>query len=201
MYRTILERSIMTNNDEFIGYTDEQITDDKFNGCDVVLSREVFQEEIEAGLKIHKDFISVWKIKDNPPQLTRFLDAVCKFRDYISRWKKVSNDPIHVRNLVRIWATGYYDCMSGGMPLWEGVLIAHISKYFNLDMDMELYPKSQEYNTPDNPDIDKNSNNDSWYTLRDFCKSFSKHENIVEDMMKEIGHKLPPIPELKLPVE
>lgn len=178
-YRTVIERSCMSNNDEFVLYTDQPITREivskmpsiPFDENKLVLSRPVFDIEIEDGLDIHKSYTDLHD--EFQPEITRFFDSIFKLKDFIDLFKEISSFKEDKEKLINFivyrYSCFYYDCMSGGLKQYDGALLLEIIKHFNIDENMELYPKQ-----------------DGSYTVKDFVNDFSKHSpdlSIIKDKL------------------
>ena len=185
MYRTIVELSGMTNNDEYILYTKKQLTHDDIKHGRLVISRPVFEIELEDGLRVEEG-VTVSKWADSPfaksPEITQFLDSLFNMKFFTDASKSVSDKLISPERFVRHYATQYYDCMSGGLPKWAGLIVKEFAEIMNIDKNMELYPKE-----------------DGYYTLKDFCREFTDEGDSLKTVMSRLQGELPPLNKFLLP--
>jgi hypothetical protein len=182
-WRNIVEQSCMMNNDEIIFYSDREILfeDDlkKFgNHWDeprLVLSRPVFDFEIQEGL----DFIST--ITRDPygeeeeivPSVTQFLDAFFKIKQQAVYMQELMKDEFDASVFLSNYIAGsYYDCMSGGFPLYELLICRYIAQDNRINKDKEVYPAGEN--------IQKEIGRE-WYNIQDFLNE----TNYVEEKNKE----------------
>ncbi len=148
-WRTILERSMMINNDETIHYTDAEVTE--YNGSNgpfernaITLSRPVFKEENLNTQTTHT-------MNEKPSELTQILDAAYKISQNWKFWEQHGHDMTHF--IVEHIAYSYYDCMSGGMPIGEIQIARRLIRMLNVDLKKTVYPGKK---------------NGGWYTIGDF---------------------------------
>jgi hypothetical protein len=158
MFRNIVERSVMTNNDEVVFYSEKELSFEQFNEGNIqetmksfnisinmfddpnlVISRPIFPVEKEEGLKIETDnWTSVFDEK--VPEITKFLDDLFKLsRYFLGRKEHFSHVPLYKSV---IWKIGmdYYDCMSGGTSKYSLSILQTVMKALNIDEDVSLYP-------------------------------------------------------------
>lgn len=148
-WRTILERSMMINNDETIHYTDAEATE--YNGYNgpfernvIMLSRPVFKEE-------NLNTQTTNPLDEKPSELTKLLDAAYKISQAWKFWERHGHDLPHF--IIEHIAYSYYDCMSGGMPYGEIQIARRLIQKLNIDLNKTIYPGKK---------------NGGWYTVGDF---------------------------------
>jgi len=154
-WRTVIERSVMINNDECVLYSDSEVVDvDKhfggmFGDPKIVFSRPVFAEEkLDAsGCEPTSCF------DEKVGELTRSLDAVFSLGGQWKIFEGVGWDM--GRFLVHYCALSYYDCMSGGMPFSEIRLARELMLKAGVNPKTKVYPGKK---------------GDEWYTVGDFFK-------------------------------
>jgi len=143
-WRNIIELSIMSNNDEVIFHTDCEIDreewyrDHEKSGERLVISRPVFQIELDEGLELHGKQ-SVWDKKyKQPPAVTKFCDEIWQLRSVAEFWiKKAGQDvPKFMTHQV---LTQYYDPMSGGMGKYALSFARFVFEEANLPPDHEIF--------------------------------------------------------------
>lgn len=153
IFRNVVERSCMNNNDEWVFYSDHELKfkDPEiermlprrmFDDTRLVVSRPVFDIEITEGLDIKSIPSSLYD--SVCPKITAFLDTVFELKNLINFFKEVyqENDKTKLVNfLIRRYTCDFYDCMSGGLGKYEGYIVKQLVKSFNIDLSMELYPK------------------------------------------------------------
>lgn len=164
LYRIIIEKSIMNNNDEYVFYS--SVLDDKniflqtvkgpFDNPMVVLERPVYQIEIDQGLQINKNSISC--LHEEIPTITRQIDALYKIKSRIEFQKEhgISQPSKFIASYL---GTFFYDCMSCGMPKWELALIKFFAQQENIDKTTIVYPRH---------------GTEKWITIEDFLHETEK---------------------------
>lgn len=186
-YRVITEWSFMTHNDEHVSYvdlpedTEIQFTQEfreraarLFKDPNVVLQRPVFPEE-KLDMRYKGD-----KNEEDVTDITLALDAYYTFQKEFSFWvdlqEKTKCDRIPPHEVLSMYiANSYYDCMSGGMPLYSMVLTYLLLTYCTKEqLQYHVYPgkelpKGQEK---------KNTPYEDWYTLEDFKNTCEKDQDI-----------------------
>lgn len=173
IYRTLVSHDIMINNNELVEYFSHKITGEESGGR-LVLCREVFQEELDAGLDINYRG-SIWD--EEIPKVTRVLDAYYRVRTFFEVWEDIqertpdpSYTPMSLSTLLTHQiAINYYDCLSGGCPSAMLSVFRHIIEKYNIDRSLEVYPSD-----------------DKWYTIDDFMndtKSVERFEDIIEECL------------------
>lgn len=181
-YRNIIEMSCMSNNDERIMYTDEELPwDVKIKGGGfmehpkLVISRPVFPEEIEAGLNTSWEG-SVWD--DNMPKmpdLTLALDDFYKLKRDIDFGRNFLGRDLQstINNAI---AYSFYDCMSGGAGVYFLSACRWFIEHYSLDLNDEVYPASESR---------PGSGPRGWYTLGDFLEEI-KNIPRIEEMIEKL---------------
>lgn len=202
-YRVIVELTCMMNNDEIFFYTKKKITTDDLSTYihtsrfmdkpHVALCRPVYQQEIDAGLDISK---RGEMYRSEFPDITLLLDAYYVLKGQADLWfreipKKVGKPLGTPSDFLAIHiGSSAYDCMSGGMPLWEGYICYYLCQHPAIDLDALVYPGKDRSKGGE----DGEPNKDSWYTLRDWLS----HERNVPDFKAVLGDlKLPAMFETK----
>jgi len=185
IWRTIIEWSHMINNMESILYTKSEVQHEDAKDMQrpkdlflasptLVLSRSVLTSELEEGLKT--DYFGD-KLDEDVPELTLFLDAFFRIKQYASFKKELMDkDPSAIlRDYV---AYAYYDCMSGGMPKYEVAICRALIKDDRINKDEEVYPCSKEEN-----------NGRDWYNLSDFMKHTDCYSNEWDNVVNILLRK------------
>lgn len=138
IYRIIVEKSPMSNNDEWIYYSKEPISKNECRNGKLVLCREVFKQEIEAGLKIQS---AQSCFEYQPPDVTLLLDAFFKVSDHVGFWMKsgaFDGDPAAI--LAHQIYYDYYDCMSGGCGKFVLSVYRYLIQSVKIDDKTEIVP-------------------------------------------------------------
>lgn len=172
-FRWIIERSMMSNNDEVVVHADCDITYEEFKTSKVkdaladswsdpklVFCRPVFEEELSRGL--NTSYIGLTYDETCPP-LTRLLDDLHKLVRGVEACMKFFKNPTPTNILSHIIAYSYYDCMSGGMP--KGMMMAcrDLVKRYKCDLTHRVYPKGSE----------------EWYTLGDWMSETKDFDELL----------------------
>lgn len=121
IFRYIIERSNMSNNDEIVCYANKKGIKFPEHIGRVVICRDIFEEE---GL----DTKSVARLEYNKQsKLTSLLDAFFTIKKEIDFFNKKCgwNES---QTLAHIIATDFYDCMSSGMPREKLRIIKYLCK-------------------------------------------------------------------------
>ena len=146
MYRIIIERSCMVNNDEWVFYSPKPIDRETVhNWADspkLVLCREVYQQEIDAGLDTPSGMNEVFDEK--VPEITSLIDAFFRVRERIQFWHNCSGS---MDKAVAHEAAQYYDCMSGGVPKYVISVLVYAITSLELDLSTGVYPGKNGWNT------------------------------------------------------
>lgn len=175
----------MVNNDEWILYTEEAIDPDNFKGQGRVrFCRPVYEVELKDGLKV-KEGMVISRFAESPyakcPPVTAFLDSLFRIKSFVDVFRKYREE-ISQEWFIRHFTQEYYDCMSGGMPTWTGVIIREFARVVDADKNMELYPGEKR-----------------WYTLKDFCEAFDGHDEELNNILSKLKKQLPSIDQFLLP--
>ena len=168
MFRTVVEMSCMSNNEEVILYTKRELTDNtevsflarsSFDNPKIVISRPIINKELEEGLKISKPIHS---FDENPPMLTKLLDALVLIKKWSSGCKKsITELEITPSFCIAMFiGSSYYDCMSGGMPIFEILIFRELCKHPSVNLDEPVYPNKD----------------DEWRTIRDWLKDTEQYQ-------------------------
>ena len=165
VFRNIVERSTMMNNDERVVYSFEEWKEvplwfrsvgymgSGFYEAKLIISRPHF--ECEGNVHLDK---SKWQ-RDTAPPITIFLDDAFRLKKEIERYQfmdelcKRKTSPSRI--LASIIAHNFYDCMSAGMPVYMGRLIRELCSDDSIDESTEVYPRG-----------------DDCLTISDFMKEF-----------------------------
>jgi hypothetical protein len=134
VFRTIVERSPMQNNDESVRYTDRPLTAGDVQPHALVFSRPVYLFETTAGLDLRDGD----RFGRREPDETLLADAVWRLRERFTFYAEcgMSID----RALALYIGQGYYDCMSEGMPGYEVAIMRMACEVFGVSGDTEVYP-------------------------------------------------------------
>ena len=175
IYRVIVELSPMSNNNERIYYKGESLEIGKTlpNGATIVISRPVYDVEITRGLKGHKEG-GVSLFDEEAPDITSFFDSLYKMKHYCDTLKPIIPD-FSVKTIIDHFVAQFYNCMSGGIPIYISSIIKEICDKTDIDRNMEIYPG------------EKGSSN-GYYTLQDFLDEVNSPslENIRDIVQKEL---------------
>lgn len=189
MYRNVIERSGMINNDEIITYTDKKLTYDMFNTYKLVISRPVYDFEIEEGLNPIKE-TGISSFDEKIPKISSFLDGLYRIKVRFDHDKKMFKSASLQKSINHYISYNYYDCMSGGC----NVYILSIFRYLIENMeDFNL-------NEPIYPGKDRGKScedKSSWYNFNDFLKGIKNIERF-EDIICGFQNRLPDTKKLLL---
>lgn len=168
-YRHLIEMSQMCNNDEYVMYTESidppTIPGNMIGMFDtprVVMSRRVHDSEdiTDIECKLGK-MIRVYEKESDDTEIYDTLAKLRKFVEFSKLCEMSSSKAIAFRV-----ANQYYDCMSGGMSVYEMVLLYNFCKRDDIDKNEKVYPNSNE--------------SGKWYTIKDFIESVEKdHPDVV----------------------
>lgn len=142
LFRTVVERSSMANNDEWVRYTDRPLAPEDSGPARFVFSRPVYAAETDAGLVAEDGSL----FNRREPEITRFIDAVWRVRDWFPGAVDLFGGDVGKAIVHRI-AYNYYDCMSGGMPKYVVSLMRWACEEFGVPGDTEVYPGPDRWNT------------------------------------------------------
>lgn len=193
IWRCIVERSSMSNNDEVVFHRDHEVTRDLVRG--LVLSRPVFAVEIEAGFDPAYEGD---RHDEQSPDITRTLDGLYRFvadvEFRLHAWRKKARTVTKI--VTDIVAYSYYDCMSGGMDRTCVLACRAIIQRYNCDLDTPVYPgrKGSARGNHDGECVG------GWYTLGGWmCET--ERPGADESFEKKVGHLLGPLTRLLPPHE
>lgn len=168
IYRSIVEKSSMINNDEFVSYGDKKDFFRDKNGT-LSLSRPVFQIEIDEGLNISSKEISTYQEK--VPSITKLIDGIYelkKIKDFFELLEKDVNPTIIAKDYLGMH---FYDCMSGGANSYILWLIKYLCDNNFIEMKTDIYPTDNEK---------------GFYDFYDFCKETERWgENDLKKIIEE----------------
>lgn len=170
-FRILVERSIMNNNEMYSFYSPifldalqkteiiKLFKKSSFDDPFIVLQRPVYKIEIENGLNCNVDTQEYFE--DNIPEITRQIDAVYRIKNMIELHKKAKIfKPSEF--IAYYLGTFYYDCMSGGIPLWELVIMNLFANQDIINKNTKIYPDNVE--------------KDTWITIEDFINEMKKKD-------------------------
>jgi len=147
LFRNIIERSAMVNNDEHVFYTSQSMTPDEAHPIRLVISRPVYDVEIDAGLDTKKGGDMLGR---DEPDVTRLIDAYWRVKAAFSGYARMSFDPD--KAVIHHIAYNFYDCMSGGCPEYVVSIMRYACAEFGVPGDAEVYP----------------GGDNGWHTVADF---------------------------------
>jgi len=147
LFRSIVERSPMVNNDEHVVYTARAMTVGDARGR-LVLSRPVYDLEVSAGLVTEDGDL----FGRREPEATSLIDAHWRVKSAFDGYAAAGMfDGNLDRAVAHYIACSYYDCMSGGCPTHVLSILRHACEEFAIDGGAEVYPGA-----------------DGWHTVTDF---------------------------------
>lgn len=168
LWRNVVELSCMSNNDEVVFYSKNQFLwsdnlKDYFPSSpmrepQLVVSRPVFHVELDQGL-MSKETATTYPRPEEAPAVSLFLDAFFKIQRKMAlkaELRKLGSKVTSSQVLADYIAYSYYDCMSGGMPKYELLILCEALRSYDVDLSTEVYP---------------GKNKSEWYTLQDFLES------------------------------
>jgi len=187
MYRNIVELTCMSNNLEVVFYTEDKMDPDdpnldklRRNVIDqprLVLSRKVYEEveRLNFGYKGYKH-------EETPSDATLILDAYFSLKEAFSFKTSILKKEFSISVLIASYiGTCFYDCMSGGCPVWELAILRYLCLRSEIDKTEKVYPK-----TP--------IEGDNWVTIQDFLdETESLKIPDVEEILSRLRVKLPTI--------
>ncbi len=183
IYRIVVELSGMSNNDERIYYKENSVEAGTIlpNGARIVISRPVYDIEIQQGLKMHKEG-GVSLFDEKTLDITAFFDSLYKMKHYVDYVKSFSPG-LSIEHIVNYFSSQFYDCMSGGIPIYISSIIKEICEKTDIDRNMRIYPG-------------KDGETDNWHTLQDFLDEVNPPS--LEDIRDIIQKELPNISQFLL---
>lgn len=182
MYRNLIEMSCMANNDMFVIYTNtedhlknernlQKLARNKFEEPHLVLVRPVYpMEKVDFTFRKH-----IWDEKVD--EVTPLLDALYKIRNTLRRMTKIrekhqiENNNFQSHCIAHYIATYFYDCMSGGMPLYEVIIMRYLVKQPSINLNEKVYPNSI-------------GENNKWITLADWMYETRTAPNFEDILAK-----------------
>lgn len=180
-YKLIVEMSIMSNNDERVFITDHMIDYKEFDNFKhtlkinsfqnptFVFCRPIFEEE-NSKHKIGDSFS--YELETNKDSL--FLDSLFSFVEKVNSRKEfciLCGIDFNVSDFIyKYIGDSFYDCMSGGMNTDHIRLCKELIKRYNIDTNLNVYPKDQN----------------EWYDLNDWLDEV---KNISEFEFKKLPDK------------
>jgi hypothetical protein len=185
-WRNIVEMSCMINNDEFIFYSKEEVMHEHikkyirgraFDDPKLMLSRPVFQIEIEQGLDVFSGVKDVFSFED--PNITKFIDAYFKVKQAAWAWQDFLKEKFTVSKfLSRYVGNSMYDCMSGGLPMYELLICRELVQNPEVDRTEYVYPTSDKKFTSEN--------NRDYYNLQDFLNETKDADGNCSEELKNL---------------
>lgn len=143
LFRNIMERSNMVNNDEHVVYTKRAMTTDDAP-LTLVLSRPVYDLEMSAGLVTENGSL----LGRQEPEATSLIDAYWRVKLTFDRYASIGMFGGDLgKAIVHYIAYHFYDCMSGGCPTHVLSILRHACKEFDVDADAEVYPGDNGWQT------------------------------------------------------
>jgi len=154
VFRNIVELSPMINNHEVVFFSNVIQTYETIHKTNSTarlrLSRPVFQQEVDAGLNLQ--FNGAIE-KEAAVEITKWIDALWQIREQVKFWKQVQPASTPDFILAHLIGTDYYDCMSGGCPLFKMEIYKALASHPSINPAEPVYPAG-----------------DKWSTLSDFLK-------------------------------
>jgi len=174
IFRTVIERSVMQNNDEWASYSDRPVAFDDAAPHRLVFSRPVYETEVEAGLRTEPGSL----FDRNEPEITKVIDAVWRLREKLSAFAALRRAPDLdiAKSISHIIAYDYCDCMSGGMPRYVVSIVRWACEEFGVPGETEVYPGAER-----------------WYTVSDFLAETADAPDVrVVDSAQDMSRLLLP---------
>jgi len=197
LYRTLLEMSSMSNNEEFVIHTSFPLREPSefeksgeyhtylrekiglrwgaFSNPCPYFCREVLPVEIEDGLDLRFNGY-LEKVWDQIPEVTKMIDGIYKMLLTIRRLDRIGMHPVNA--LLHYIASNYYDGItSSGMPTSAVLMARELVIRHNIDRSLQIYPKSAdpEEEVPGVPGevvvVQDSKDSEDWYTVQDFLDS------------------------------
>lgn len=151
MWRTILELSGMSNNDEFVVHTAQEITHSDLpayrnlawgrQAPTLVMSRLVLEAEVTSGLNTSYRgrivSLSHRNLDENAPPITRTLDELHKLLNQLRFWVADLNTHPH-EAISLIISRGFCDGMSGGLSFTTLSALRAIIERHRIPLDLEV---------------------------------------------------------------
>lgn len=201
IYRYKIERSCMINNDDNYIYKSKLIpyanakkefpSPGFLNDTRMMMRRPVFRMET---FQFHLNTPYQCSYTTTP-DITLLLDELFCMHKYLKSfrdaWKEAGWSDEKIRNeraqvLAMHIGSVYYDCMSGGMDKYDGMLCKSLCSHFSEEeLNTRVYPKPME------PDDD---GKDEWYTLKDWTTQWETSldsNNLLKDTLIVSHHLLP----------
>lgn len=192
LYRIIVEFSSMRNNDEWVYFTDRDLSSEDrvealrnelhkqqtmFRHPKLVMCRPVFKEEIAA--KLNTNYDKEYR-EEKAPEITRFIDAFYRLRDDYLLRKKLNPKFTLTKWAAHYIAYDFYDCMSGGAHQMDLTILQHICRRSDIDTKEQVYPRSAQEGEEDTGDL--------WHTIADFLKEMEESKlPKFEDVIATLG--------------
>lgn len=137
MFRTIIEETPhMRNNNEFVFYSEKQITDkdtDKMN-VKLVFSRPVypFEENLIKKQTVHK-------FNEKISEETKIMDSFYRCKEFLIKRANLFEIEMS-RAVIHEIANDFYDCLSGGCGKYMLSIYCYLLNQFNVDDNELIYP-------------------------------------------------------------
>lgn len=173
-FRSIVERSAMTNNDEWVSYADSPMSPGDAAPHRLVISRPVYGFEVDAGLAMEDGSL----FGRDEPDATLLADAMWRVKTAFDGYARVGmfgGDT--AKAITHEIAYGYYDCMSGGISAYVVSILRYACEEFGVPGDTRVYP---------------GGGTDGWHTISDFLKETEG----TPDIRKVMGEGVKSLPSL-----
>lgn len=147
LFRSVVERSSMVNNDEHVLYT-RRAMEAGDTPARLVFSRPVYGLELSAGLAAEDGGL----FGRREPEATSLIDAYWRVKSTFDGYASAGMFGGDLgKAIIHYIAYHYYDCMSGGCPTHVLSILRHACEEFGVDGAAEVYP-----------------GDDGWTTIADF---------------------------------
>ena len=165
IYRHLIEMSSIMNNDVYIIYNikpltgklwedyKKEIKKTRYVEPQRMLYRPVYPEENI------KNTNTISKFDEKVEEITLLFDSLYKIKEFLSSMIKVKNKNINDKlsnnsfYLAMFIGTAYYDCMSGGMNLYDMVILKYLVSQPEINKNENVYPGK-----------------DKWFTIQDWLE-------------------------------
>jgi len=160
LYRVLIERSMIHNNDVHIICVPQgglPIVREKSKdgwGMGVVLERPIYQEEIDAGLDTSYTG-DAFQAQDQEkiPVVTKQIDSLYRLKKYLDFSRDIAakgGPAFDLQDSITYYvATHYYDCMSGGIDMWDLIILKTVLLHKGYDGTAQVYPRGDGWSTLD----------------------------------------------------
>lgn len=136
LFRSIVERSPMVNNNEHVVYTRRVMVVGDFRDR-LVFSRPVYDLEVSAGLVTEDGNL----FDRHEPEATSLIDAYWRVKSAFDGYAAAGMFDGDLDGAVAHYiAYSYYDCMSGGCPTHVLSILRHACEELGINGGTEIYP-------------------------------------------------------------